>query len=72
MLYRPLEFLLSCSPAKLARDNIPGMKAILAPPIAVETLARTAVSAALGSLSYPVQSDRVLSIEDIKKAAIKE
>lgn len=45
------------------------MQAILAPPVAVETLARTAVSAALGTMQYGVGQDRVMRIEDIKKAA---
>eukprot|EP01031_Cornospumella_fuschlensis_P032730 gene32730-39568_t len=66
---KPLEMLFSTQPFNLARSSVPGMQAILAPPVAVETLARTAVSAALGTLQYDVGADRVMRIEDIKRAA---
>ncbi len=58
---KPMETIFSLPPIQLLRNYLPGMKAILAPPIARDTLAKVAVSAALGETS----KTGILSIEDI-------
>lgn len=65
-LGKPLEMLLTLPPFKLARDNLPGMKALLAPPIARDSLARVAVAAATGGVDA-VGPERVLSVNDIAR-----
>lgn len=65
VLGKPLQGLFSLPPVQYLREAVPGMKAVLAPPIAVEDLAKAAVTAALGQLPLP----QVLDIEDILRAA---
>lgn len=75
-LDRPLDCILSTSLAKYARDHLPGMLAVLAPPVTREGLAKAAVSAALGDIpttassSTPATSSSaglILTVEDLKK-----
>lgn len=48
LLGRPLELLLDNPVASKARNALPGMLALLAPPIAVDSVARTALRVAVG------------------------
>lgn len=61
---RPLETVFSVAPIRFARDNLPGMKAILAPPVAVENLAKVGVAAAIGDISN--RPGGVFTIDDIQ------
>lgn len=58
---RPLQSMFSTSFAAFLRDKLPGMQAILAPPLPVEWVAQVAVEEALGGEVGPV----ILSITDI-------
>ena len=64
ILLRPLEAVFSTAPVSKLRATIPGMQAVLAPPIAVQCLARVAVASALGSIDLQTTGN-VLKIEDI-------
>lgn len=59
----------SCSPFKVLREKVPGMQAILAPPIAVDALARVAVAAATNkdNILERLPPSKVLSIEDLQR-----
>lgn len=65
---KPLDSILSFTPLRVARDVLPGMKAVLAPPVAVEDLARAAVAASTRDLSSLPES-RIMSVDDIKRAS---
>eukprot|EP01038_Epipyxis_sp_PR26KG_P015934 gene15934-21622_t len=55
LIGRPLETILTAIPSstlEYARSSIPGMKAILAPPVSVDVLASVATAAATGKLSF--------------------
>ena len=56
-LYRPLEAILSIPGMEKLRDNLPGMKAILARPLSVDCVASVAAAAACGELDSSIQKD---------------
>jgi hypothetical protein len=62
-LCRPLELVCSLPPIQYARENLPGMKAILASPTNLQDLARVAVASAIGDVQ--VSPDRILTVRDI-------
>lgn len=66
LLGKPLESLFSLPPVRLLRDNVPGMQAVLARPIARDDLARVAVAAATGATPAGV-----LSVDDIVREATR-
>ncbi len=69
---KPLEKLFNLYPVKLAREKLPGVKALLVPPIAVEALAKTAVAVAASDASLInryVPSNRIMSVESIQSVA---
>jgi len=64
---KPLDVICSTSLVKYAREHIPGMLALLAPPVTREALGKAAVSAALGEIVPSNPAVPILTIDDIKK-----
>jgi len=65
VICRPLERLLSIPGADSLRNTIPGMQAVLAPPVSVDTVGLVAAKAAAGLLP----TSGILTIKDINDAA---
>ena len=63
---RPMAAVLSTPPFSSLQHVLPGMKAVLAPPVSVEQVASVAVSAALGILSE-VPTSSILNVDLIAK-----
>ena len=64
-----MEKIFNIAPIRLLRHSLPGMKAILAPPVSREDLGKVAVAAALGEIpsSNREASNGILTIEDIQR-----
>lgn len=69
VLGKPMEKIFNFAPIRLLRHSLPGLKAILAPPVSRENLGKVAVAAALGEIpsSNREASKGILTIEDIQR-----
>ena len=65
--YRPMESILSLQGLHKIRNMVPGMKALLAPPVSVETVGLVAAAAA-GGKDVPLPPG-ILSIQDMNDVA---
>jgi uncharacterized protein YbjT (DUF2867 family) len=66
LIGRPLQFVLDL-PGFNRLQHLPGMKAVLAPPVDVEDVGAVAAAAALGEL--PSETESVLTVADIRRLA---
>jgi hypothetical protein len=64
MSFRPLKLLTDTRLVQYLRNTLPGMKAILAPPISAEDLALVTIHAALGKLQG-IKENRVVEVEEL-------
>ena len=60
----PLEAVLSCSPFSRLQHVLPGMRAVLAPPVSVQHLAAVAAAAAMGESL--LSAGAILGVEEIR------
>jgi len=65
---KPMEAVLTCFPFNQLQ-RLPGMRAVLAPPVAVEHVAAVAAAAAVGSLD--TKAPQILDVEYIRSTGLK-